>query len=369
MSNDNKQLSIIFMGDIALNDDYNNFYISGRVPFAEVRPILSDADFVVGNLECFARGSKGTNPLRECALGAEPETLNYLSDLNLGLVGLANNHAYDNLDDGFSSTISILDAFGVKHIGASQSGNESQSFILDKSGIRVGILNYVAKDTHPRPYPGASILLNWFDNSKAANDIAQLKKDVDIVIVFPHWGGKMEGSMFPDKDLISTARNLIDAGADLIVGHHSHTLQPYEIYRGKYIYYSLGNFCFSDVYKKGQISQADYKRTRSSALLRVVINEDGYKVDCIGIRNTGELIVPDYGGGGNKCKKLFPRYKWLYCKPVWYAYNFYEKNVYKIVRYFFSNNRNPLRQLLKVKPAMFLKTLSNLRKTFVSKVK
>ena len=65
------------------------------------------------------------------------------------------------------------------------------------------------------------------------------------IVMLLHWGGRVEGGMYPDFDQPKIARQLIDAGADLIIGHHSHTLQPYEIYKGKYIYYSLGNFCIA----------------------------------------------------------------------------------------------------------------------------
>ncbi len=57
-----------------------------------------------------------------------------------------------------------------------------------------------------------------------------MRNKVDYIIVYPHWGGKMEGALLPDKELIPIAHKIIDAGADIIIGHHSHTIQPYEIY-------------------------------------------------------------------------------------------------------------------------------------------
>jgi len=109
---------------------------------------------------------------------------------------------------------------------------------------------------------------------KAINDIKLLKHKVDHIVLLLHWGGRVEGGQFPDWDQPQIAHELIDAGADLIIGHHPHTIQPYEIYKGKYIFYSLGNFCFSDYWFNGELYPMPKSRMVS---LIVEVSFDKYK--------------------------------------------------------------------------------------------
>lgn len=357
--------TIIFLGDICLNDDYNTFWKKDLKPFASLEGLLTQADLVVGNLECLARGDQGTNPLRPYALTAEPETLGYLKDISMGLACLANNHIYDNLDSGFSKTLDILKAAGIAHAGASLEGREGEPFIFSSGGLEIGILNYVTRDTNPQRPVGARAGLNWFTLDKAKDDIRKLRETVDQVVIFPHWGGRMEGSLYPEPALRELAHQLVDLGADLIVGHHSHTLQPFEIYRGKHIYYSLGNFCFSDVYKDGVKSESDHARTRRSMLLRVDFRSGGYAVRHVGLVNEGRRIRP-LTEGELKLRDLSGKRPLLYRQPIWSLYYFYEKNLYKIFRYFFANGRDPLKQLFRIKPDQVLKVTRNFILTFKS---
>ncbi|HQH49995.1 MAG TPA: CapA family protein [Candidatus Cloacimonadota bacterium] len=358
------RLDIIWLGDVSLNDEYNTLSAKGLNPFTAVEGILASADLVVANLECFVRGDHGINPLREYGLSADLATLDYLTTLNLGLVGLANNHAYDNLDDGFDKTIRRLDQLGISHIGASLVGEETKPFIFEKNGIRIGILNYVTHDTNPRKPESSRIKLNWFDLNTACSEIRNLKKLTDQVVVYPHWGGVMEGSMYPEPKLFQIAHRLIDAGADLIVGHHSHTLQPFEIYNGKHIFYSLGNFCFSNVNKDGVISQLDSQRSRRSAILKVAFDKVSYTLSFQGINNLNNFIVPDQDNSSPAIQDLTGRGVWLKFPITWALYFFYEKNLYKIIRYFFAPGRNPVSQMKTIKPYMLRKTLTNFLRTF-----
>lgn len=351
-------LAVAFLGDVCLNDDYNNFWQEGLKPFTQIAELLSKADLVVGNLECLARGDQDTNPLRPYVLTAEPETLGYLKDLHLGLACLANNHIYDNLDSGFAKTVDLLEAAGIAHTGASLEGREDEPFIFCSGGLRIGILNYVTRDTNPKRPAGARVELNWLTLDKVEKDIRSLRNEVDQVVIFPHWGGRMEGSMYPEPALRDLAYKLVDLGADLIVGHHSHTLQPFEIYRGKHIYYSLGNFCFSDVYKDGIKSESDYARTRRSMLLRVDFRQGGYSVRHIGLVNDGRKIRPMVEGK-LRIPDLSCRRPLLHRQPFWGLYFFYEKNLYKIIRYFFANGRDPFTQLLRIKPGYLWKVARN----------
>ena len=141
--------------------------------------------------------------------------------------------------------------------------------IYIKNGIKIAILNYVTKDTNPNLPKDAKVNPNWFYLKKVEEDISKLKNKMDYIIVYPHWGGKIQGAKLPDWELIPIAHKIIDAGADLIIDHHSHTLHPYEIYKGKYIFYSLGNFCFSDIQINGKINEFNKKRSSQSIIVNI----------------------------------------------------------------------------------------------------
>jgi len=246
-------MNISLVGDISLNDKYIELYKKGIDPFKELQPILTKSEFVIGNLECMAKGNKGENELKKPRLTTTVETLKYLKNISLDVACLAHNHVYDHLEDGFIRTIEFLKSNKIQFLGAGLSKDlASKPIILTKNKITIGLLNYVTRDTHPCIPDNASVYLNYFDPVIAVKEIHELKNNVDHLVILLHWGGKVEGGLYPDFDQPVIARELINAGADLVIGHHSHTFQPYEIYKGKYIFYSLGNFCFSDFEFEGK---------------------------------------------------------------------------------------------------------------------
>jgi len=284
------EVKISFIGDISLNDAYNDLYERGEKPFDEVGEILKQSDLVVGNLECFAEGDKGENELKRPRLKTKLETLNYLNDIGVNIVSLANNHAYDNLEDGFEKTIGFLEKNGIRYLGAStKKGDESKPLLIEIKGHRICFLNYVTEDTNPNLPREAKVYLNWFNEDKIIEDIEKYKNDVDQVILLLHWGGRVEGGSFPDWDQPKIAKRLIDAGADLIIGHHSHTIQPYEVYKGKYIFYSLGNFCFADIRFEDKIINKRTRQEINSFIVNEAIN-GSYEVYIRKIKNTNSKI-------------------------------------------------------------------------------
>lgn len=348
-------MKISFLGDISLNNQYVEFYKQGINPFVDVEPILSQCDFVVGNLECMAKGDFGENLLKQPRLTTTVETLNYLKNLNLSVACLAQNHIYDHLEDGFNKTTDFLKENNIKHLGAGYSIEQAKEpLILSKDRISIGILNYVTEDTNPNLPLDAKIFLNMFKIESCIKDIQALKGKVNHIVLSLHWGGRVEGGLYPDWDQPKIARKLIDAGADLIIGHHSHTLQPYEVYKGKYIFYSLGNFCFADVNVNGKIIPLNYKRSNPSIILDVVFEREKYLVKFKNIRNIEDIIIIDKTN--NKRLKQFSESTLINnYYPIWKTYFFYEKKIYPIMAYFFANGRNPIHQFSNLKWNSFLK--------------
>lgn len=273
------EIKLIFLGDISLNGRYIEMYKESQNPFVLLEKKMSKADIIIGNLESFAKGDDSENHLKKPRLTTTIQTLNYLKNINLDIVCLANNHVYDHLESGFNKTIQFLDQNKIQHLGSSNSEDEASTpVIIEKGDVKIGILNYVTHDTNPKIPYGADIKLNYFQRHKAIIDIQSLKDKVDHIVLSLHWGGRVEGGLFPDYYQPKIAKELIDAGADLIVGHHSHTVQPYEKYKGKYIFYSLGNFCFSDYWFENKYYPLQERR-RMTSILMIDFKKTDYKVE------------------------------------------------------------------------------------------
>ena len=344
-------VKVSFLGDISLNGKYNNCYSNKIKPFSNIGNYLSKSDFVVGNLECMSKGTNGENLLKKPRLNTNNKTLNYLKDINLTTVTLAHNHVYDNLESGFNETIKKLSNLNINYLGAGYSENEAKKpLIVEKNGIKLGYINYVTQDTNPNVPQNANIYLNNFNIDDIKEDIMNLRKEVDYVICLFHWGGRVEKGMYPDFNQPNLAYKIIDSGADLIIGHHSHTLQPFEVYKGKYIFYSLGNFCFSDIYSDGKIYEVNQDTGSKSIIVDVVFSKDKYNISLQYIKNKNLFIELDNNlkteqSYLNRIKifNFIKNKKWLW-NLYWIKYKHYNP----IKFYFFGNNKNPFIQLKKL---------------------
>lgn len=316
-------VKISFLGDISLNDEYNALYENGLNPFQDVSDTLKQSDFVVGNLECLARGNKGENIFKKPRLKTNLETLNFLKNLNLGLVTLAHNHIYDNLFDGYQKTTRFLQRNGISYIGAGISENDARKpFFKEIEGQKFCFLNYVTLDTNPIIPEDSELFLNIFEETKVIEEIRKFRKENRVILLL-HWGGKFEEALFSDFEQMKIARRLIDEGANLIIGHHSHTYQNFEKYNGKYIFYSLGNFCFADIQSDDKIKEVKMKKYLESVIVQISFSESDYDIHLRPIKNTNLFIHFD-----NKLNKKFKR-RHYYLKIIsqnklfWYLYKLY----------------------------------------------
>lgn len=332
-------IKISFLGDISLNNGYESIAKKSINPFNEVSEILLKSDAVIGNLECLAYGN-GVNIEKFPRIGTSIQTFSLLKQLNIKVVTLAHNHFYDNLDDGFLNTTSYLSANNILYLGAGEDKSEAEApLFLTIGNISVCFLNYVSKDTNPKVPNDAKIFANIYDTSRIINEIQKYKKSCDHLILLFHWGGKSEGYSQPDWYQTRDAKQFIDAGADLIIGGHSHVLQPYEVYCGKYIFYSLGNFCFDDVICDGQVFKWD-KKSKQSIIANISFHKKAYDINIVPIVNNQNNIVINYSvlkilKQRNKIFKLiFSSYF------LWKAYNFNEQYVYKAIDFIFSKDKS-----------------------------
>ena len=235
-----KPIKIIFGGDLMFDrnirlqaekfGDYDFF-------FTNLAPLFQEADLVVANLEgpitSFASQSVGTLPgsPKNFVFTFPPETAETLERNNLRLLNLGNNHILNFGPEGLAQTKNYLKTAGLKFFG-NTGDNEERYFIWQKDNLKIGFVNY------------NQFVPNGF--ALARDDILKARSQADLVVLYAHWGEEYQER--PGQTIEEQAHQLIEAGADLIIGSHPHVIQSTELYQGKKIYYSLGNFLFDQYF-------------------------------------------------------------------------------------------------------------------------
>lgn len=184
-------------------------------------------------------------------------------------VCLANNHIMDYGDDGFLETTDFLRSYNILFFGAGDSDNNyNNPLVVNMGGVTVGIGGYCQIPYSERPEHVSH--LNFrpapADPDRVSSDIREMKrKGSERIILNFHWG--REESSLPITEQIILARKCIDMGADLIIGHHSHTVQPIEEYKSKKIFYSLGNYLFPSLDLMCDFSENGAPQKRANKIL------------------------------------------------------------------------------------------------------
>lgn len=192
-----------------------------------------------------------------------PEKVKYLKDTGFDILNLANNHIMDLGSEGLNETLDVLHQNHLSFIGA---GNQkfSRSYrILEKKGLKFGFLGY--SDVEFKYFREGEFISRINEDNIYA-DILNLKLKCDVIIISFHWG--IENVFYPSPSQQSLARDCIDAGASVILGHHPHRLQGVEEYQNGFIFYSLGNFNFQPC-GAGITAYPDF-----SAIADIQINDD-----------------------------------------------------------------------------------------------
>lgn len=236
-------LRLIFAGDVMLDDGPGKVIASGRDPLAPFAALLADADYRIGNLECPIATTGTALGNKIYTFRASPRAVSVLKG-RFDAMSVANNHSGDFGKDAFLETLAHLDAAGIRHFGGGKNLAEAHAPLwVESKGLRVAVLGY--NEFKPRSFeagakhPGVA----WSEDSQVISDIrAARKAGADLVIPFMHWGWEREPE--PNARQRDLARQMIDAGAAIVVGGHPHVTQGAEIYRGRPIIYSLGNFVF-----------------------------------------------------------------------------------------------------------------------------
>ena len=237
-----RRFSLIAVGDIMLGDHARKALQGGDIdyPFEAVFPLLRSAPIVLGNLEGpLARRS--AKEARNYSYKVHPGLAAALTRAGINVLTLANNHALDCGRDGVLETLETLASAGSGVIGAGVDRREAHQPVIRQAGPwRVGLLGYYWNErcAATDDLPGAAM-----DTPEALKaDIGSLRDRVDRVVVTFHWGVTYYREPSPGNR--AKARFAVDCGADVVIGHHPHVVQPFEIYRGCPVFYSVGNFTF-----------------------------------------------------------------------------------------------------------------------------
>jgi poly-gamma-glutamate capsule biosynthesis protein CapA/YwtB (metallophosphatase superfamily) len=249
-----QQVTISFLGDCTIGCDVRWTAFDGYVErcgypyfFSGVKSILAADDYTVANLETTILDS-GKPIEKQFRFRGKPEYLTILKEGSVECVSTANNHAWDYGDSGYAATQRNLAGSGIDFFGY------DKVLFKDIKGLRFAFI-------------GQSFTLQ----DSILSLIKSIRDTVDYIIVVMHWGQERE--YHPDEKQRVMGRALIDAGADLVVGHHPHVLQPVEKYRGRYIAYSLGNFVFGGNInpreKRTEILQAVFAKNQAPAIKEI----------------------------------------------------------------------------------------------------
>jgi hypothetical protein len=241
-------LTVHWVGDIGLNgpfcDPQHHALLAESM--AEVARGLGECDLRIGNWEAPLWGDGGVNLLKVPRLCTTREAAEHLLPLRLDVALLANNHVYDCLEQGFENTVRFLEDHGVVRLGAGRTPEEAaRPLILTRAGLRIGLLNYVGPETHPSLPPDAGVFVNYFDKERVLQEVRTLSADLDLVVVHLHWGA-VELIRYPTVEQRHFARQAVEAGATVVVGHHAHCLHGNERWGRGHIFYGLGNFLFGE---------------------------------------------------------------------------------------------------------------------------
>lgn len=231
-------LTVLFTGDIMLDrivlaktkkaGDYN-------FPFLKITDFLKSFDLRIANLEGPITDFKsvsneaGGNRL---IFTFSPLFLEPLKK-NFDILSLANNHTSNFGDKGLRQTRDYLDGAGIKYFGDPNNNVEYLATTTEFNSIKIGFIGF------------NELAKNGFENILLK--IKELRPRVDWLFIYPHWGSEYETKKPSDKQQ-QEAREMIDAGADAVIGSHPHVVQPSEEYKGKMIFYSLGNFVFDQYF-------------------------------------------------------------------------------------------------------------------------
>ena len=283
---DRGKFDLVAVGDISLGDAAQGVGAGVHATFERVRgenplypfehtaPLFDGAEIVFGNLETvtshngLVRSSASSMEMR-----GHPDTVDRLARAGFSVLNVANNHTMQHGPAAFDDTVNALQHRGICVVGlASPTHRECVPRSLSVAGLRVGLLGFAFE---PDKYWDGPVNYAFGPDCDIPGQIADARQTNDLVICSVHWGVEFVRHPAASEELLS--RQLIDAGADLVIGHHPHVARRVDRYRHGLIVYSLGNFVFDQVWNPS---------LRTGLVVRVRLSRTGvvdYETDWVWI--------------------------------------------------------------------------------------
>jgi len=276
-------ITLLFGGDVMLSRTVNAKMVSYNDyawPLKLLAPTLEAADLSIINLESpFLENANYQVPSGSFSFRANPLALESLLVSGVDVVSLANNHILNAGQKGIEDTINLLTTNKIATVGAGLNEEAARAAtLMTVNGWQIAFLAYA----YPNDYSVATAErpgIAYMDHQNLAVDIKQVRDQTDLVIVIMHAGE--EYTTIPNTQQKRFAHEAIDLGADVVIGHHPHWPQSWEIYKDKPIFYSLGNLVFDQMWSE---------QTRHGVLARLVFQED-----LSGQAELIPIIINDYG--------------------------------------------------------------------------
>jgi hypothetical protein len=291
-------ITLIGVGDVIIDRE------QPETIFRHVAEVIRSADIAYANCDQVYSDKGQPNPAQ--VTGSDPRNIPVLLSAGFDVVSLANNHAYDWGQEALLDTLIRLQEAGLPYVGVGKNLSEARRpVILERKGTKVGFL--ACSMVHPKGYeaeekkPGVNpIRVRTFyeqvdfqpgtppriitipykeDLAAMVEDIKKLRAQVDVVIVAPHWGQHRLPRIIP-MYCFDVGHAAIDAGADLVIGTHTHILKGIEVYKGKVIFYSTHNFAAEIGAKTWNLSMSDSNASflkRISGLYKDVRDSETYR--------------------------------------------------------------------------------------------
>lgn len=240
----NGDIVLLFGGDVNFDSAYSNFSGAGSAAACIESSLLDEmksADiFMHGNI--FALTDSTDSMKKAYVFKTAPENAVLFSELGTDIVSLANNHSLDFGEEGLSDTMTSLDGQKVAYVGAGLDEESAKApYYIEIGGKRIAFTAAMRSERYPKT-PEAigenSGVVKMYDLENYLEIVREAAANADIVVAYAHWGA--ENTIWLEQEQLDGARALIDAGADIVVGAHSYTLQTAEYYNGKPIFYGLG---------------------------------------------------------------------------------------------------------------------------------
>lgn len=261
---------LMFVGDIMLSrsvGDKMEQENDWKWPFLKISQYLGKADFLFGNLEG-PISDKGRNVGGIYSFRVDPLAINGLKYVGFDILSLANNHIGDWGREAMEDTFKILEDSDINYIGGGYNKEEANSSIIKElgDGTKIAFLAYTNLGSRYWQAKKNQSGIAWLEEGQMESDIKKVKQKTDMVIVSMHFGE--EYLTYSNTSQQFFARAAIDAGADLVVGHHPHVVQEIEKYKNGYIAYSLGNFVFDQNFSE---------LTKQGLILEVIVEDNQIK--------------------------------------------------------------------------------------------